>query len=89
MSKLSDHRSGNHDEELKSGCPVCDAFLAYFIRFGETMPSELEQKAIAEAEADEEVADDWEEDEEGYLVAPLNYENREGDPAFNGAFNAW
>jgi hypothetical protein len=31
----------------------------------------------------------WFEDEEGYVRAPLNYENREGDPAFNGAFDKW
>ena len=87
MSILSDHKAGAH-EELNSECAACDAFLEFYIKFGETMPSELEQKAIAEAEADEEVPDDWE-DEEGYLVAPLSYENREGDPAFNGAFNRW
>lgn len=32
---------------------------------------------------------DWEEDEEGYVTAPLSYENREGDPALNGAFDKW
>ena len=35
------------------------------------------------------VPPDWFEDEDGYLRAPLSYENREGDPNFNGAFNAW
>lgn len=35
------------------------------------------------------VPDDWFEDEEGYLRAPLSYENREGLPEFNGAFNRW
>ncbi len=37
----------------------------------------------------ESIPADWFEDAEGYLRAPLSYENREGDPAFNGAFNAW
>ena len=69
MSILSDHKAGSHDEQLKSGCSVCDAFLAYFIRYGETMPSELEQKAIAEA--DEEPDPSWTEDGDGYVVAPL------------------
>lgn len=26
---------------------------------------------------------------DGYVVEPLSYENREGDPAFNGAFDRW
>lgn len=29
------------------------------------------------------------EDEDGWLKTPLSYENREGDPAFNGAFDKW
>jgi hypothetical protein len=32
---------------------------------------------------------DWFEDDEGYVRAPLSYENREGEPAFNGAFSKW
>ena len=32
---------------------------------------------------------DWYEDAEGYVRAPLSYENREGDPAFNGAWTRW
>lgn len=31
----------------------------------------------------------WFEDEDGWVMAPLSYENREGDPAFNGAFDKW
>lgn len=33
--------------------------------------------------------EDWFEDDEGYVRVPLSYENREGDPAFNGAFDRW
>ncbi len=32
------------------------------------------------------VPDDWFEDEDGYLRAPLSYMNVEGDPTRNGAF---
>jgi hypothetical protein len=32
---------------------------------------------------------DWTEDAEGFVRAPLSYENREGDPAFNGALDKW
>ena len=35
------------------------------------------------------VPDEWEEDEEGYLVTRLSYEDREGQPEFNGAFDRW
>lgn len=38
---------------------------------------------------DHEVDPEWEEDEEGYVTTRLSYENREGDPAFNGAFDRW
>ena len=31
----------------------------------------------------------WTEDDEGWVRAPLSYENREGNPAFNGAFDKW
>lgn len=31
----------------------------------------------------------WHEDEHGYVVASLSYENREGQPEFNGAFEKW
>ena len=46
-------------------------------------------RAGGDHELDSAPDDDWTEDEEGYVVAPLSYENREGDPAFNGAFDRW
>jgi hypothetical protein len=45
------------------------------------------QVAVDAVFPDDTVPDDWTEDEDGFLVAPLD--NREGLPEFNGAFDKW
>ena len=86
MNRLASHKIGNHDGALVQECPVCDAAAAYFMHWGESWSREAEARAIAEAEADEGPGDDWTEDEEGHVMAPLSYLNVEGDPTRNGAF---
>lgn len=41
------------------------------------------------AGGEHEIDPDWFVDEEGFVRSRLSYENREGDPAFNGAFSRW
>jgi hypothetical protein len=70
------------------------ANLIHLVRRLLTTPSDqpgllldrLNDLDVALWEYDHGIAD---EDEEGYLRAPLSYENREGDPNLNGAFDKW
>ena len=86
MTLTAAHKVGSHDEQLVTGCRVCDDILAFFLQYGDTMPPELVAKAIEEAEFDEAPGEDWEEDEEGYAIVRLDMMNVEGDPTRNGAF---
>lgn len=65
------------------------AFVAAVRELAEAVPDPITE-AKAEAERDPEAPDpSWTTDADGYAREPLSYENREGDPAFNGAFNRW
>lgn len=80
----------DHDERRVEDCALCQAELAAAIWEHAWMIRAARQNARNPYAPDPQAPeDDWTEDEDGYVRAPLSYENREGDPAFNGAFDKW